>query len=102
MDREADPDPTRPKAGCRGGLEPPQRRAGHDVAVELRERAGERLIHGANRGLVRREVEEPDRLTTEPEAQVGRRELAIERDRLAIEVREDRIEGMLDDARIRA
>ena len=54
----------------------------------------------ADGGLVRRHVEQAGRFGTDAEPDVGRGEVPIQRERLAIQPREDRVERVLDDARV--
>ena len=102
MDREADPDPTRRQAAGNGRLDALERDPADDRPIELRKRLGQPSIHGPDRGIVGREVQEPGRLVGQPEAEVGGRQVAIKPQGLAIQVGEDRVERVLDDPGVRA
>ena len=102
LDRVADPDPAGPQPRRQRRLEPLEARAADHVAWKLGERLGQRPVHAADRGLVVRGVQQPDRLIAQAEPEIERGQVPVEVDGLAIERREDRVERMLDDAGIRA
>ena len=100
-DRVADPDPAAPHAGRDRRFDRLERGPARDDALELGERIGQRPVDGADGGLVRGHVDEAGRLRAEPEPDIGRGQLAVQADRLAVERREDRVERVLDDAGVR-
>ena len=101
LDRVADPDPAGPQPRRERRLEPLEDRAADHVARKLGERLGQRQIHAADRLLVGRRVQQSDRVIAQPEAEVERGQVPVQVDGLPIEGRQDRVERMLDDARIR-
>ena len=100
-DRVADPDQAAPDAGRDRRFDRLELgAAGHD-ALQLGERIGQRPVDGADGGLVRGHVDEARRLRAETKPDIGRGQLAVQADRLAVERREDRVERVLDDAGVR-
>ena len=102
VDREADPDPARRQAAGDGRLDALQGDAAEDRSVETGECLGQSPVHPPDGGVVGGEVEEPRRLVREPEAEIGRRQVAIERHGLAVQLGEDGVERVLDDPGVRA